>query len=60
MAAPCVPDAAAEANQAIREFMAARTGRGLWSDEQAEYERLLAAWAAASAVTPIRQASTIS
>ncbi|MCR8574659.1 hypothetical protein [Streptomyces sp. Isolate_219] len=44
MATPVTPD---EANEAIRAFMAARAGRGLWSDEQAEYERLLAEWAAA-------------
>ncbi len=47
MATPCVPDAAAEANQAIRTFMAERTGRPLWPEEQAQYEQLLAAWAAA-------------
>ncbi|MFF7411679.1 hypothetical protein [Streptomyces lydicus] len=45
MATPCVPDAAAEANEAIRRFMAARTGRPLSPEEQDEYERLLAAWA---------------
>ncbi|WP_199812813.1 hypothetical protein [Streptomyces sp. NRRL S-1813] len=49
MATPCAPLCAAEANEAIRAFMAARTGRPLWSDEQTEYERLLAVWAAASA-----------
>ncbi|MET7795627.1 hypothetical protein [Streptomyces decoyicus] len=47
MATPCVPDAVEGANEAIRVFMAARTGRPLWPDEAAEYERLLAAWAAA-------------
>ncbi|MFI2184629.1 hypothetical protein [Streptomyces sioyaensis] len=47
MATTCVPDATAEANEAIRRFMAARTGRPLWPDEAEEYERLLAAWAAA-------------
>ncbi|MGW2920435.1 hypothetical protein ACWDBF_21590 [Streptomyces angustmyceticus] len=46
MATPCAP--AAEANRAIREFMAARTGRPLTADEQDEYERLLAAWAEAT------------
>lgn len=45
MATPCA--SAAEANRAIREFMAARTGRPLTADEQDEYERLLAAWAEA-------------
>lgn len=60
MATTCVPDATAEANEAIREFMAARTGRDLCADEQTEYERLLAAWAAASTAAAIRQASTIS
>ncbi|GES27959.1 hypothetical protein San01_04460 [Streptomyces angustmyceticus] len=48
MATPCVPDASAEANKAIRRFMAARTGRPLTADEQDEYERLLAAWAEAT------------
>lgn len=38
---------AAEANERIRTFMAARSGRGLWPEEQAEYERLLEVWAAA-------------
>lgn len=47
MATPCVPDAAAEANQQIRQFMAERAGRPLWPEEQAQYEQLLAAWAAA-------------
>lgn len=47
MATSCVPDAIAQANEAIRRFMAARAGRPLWADEQAEYEQLLAAWAAA-------------
>ncbi|MFH8679982.1 hypothetical protein [Streptomyces lydicus] len=46
MATTCVPDATAEAHGAIREFMAARTGRPPWPDEQDEYELLLA-WAAA-------------
>lgn len=46
MATTCVPDAA-EANEAIRRFMAAHAGRPLWPEEQAEYEQLLAAWAAA-------------
>lgn len=36
-----------EANEAIRRFMAARSGRGLWPEEQAEYEALLEVWAAA-------------
>ncbi|MFH8751143.1 hypothetical protein ACH4GK_31615 [Streptomyces rimosus] len=36
-----------EANAEIRAFMAARAGRPLWPEEQAEYERLLEAWAAA-------------
>ncbi|AJC53533.1 hypothetical protein GZL_00929 [Streptomyces sp. 769] len=44
MAPTCVPDATAEANERIRTFMAARVGRPLWPEEQAEYERLLAAW----------------
>jgi hypothetical protein len=48
MATPCVPDAAAEANDAIRRFMAARVGRPLWPEEQEEYEELLAAWAEAA------------
>lgn len=60
MATPCVPDAAAEANRAIREFMAARAGRPLWSDEQTEYERLLAVWAAASTAAHTSYASAIS
>jgi hypothetical protein len=47
MATPCVPDAVQAANEAIRTFMAARAGRPLTPDEQDEYERLLAAWAAA-------------
>ncbi|MDX3230663.1 hypothetical protein [Streptomyces sp. ME19-01-6] len=40
------PDAApaAAANEAIRRFMAARTGRPLWPAERVEYGRLLAAW----------------
>ncbi|MFJ9419748.1 hypothetical protein ACIRPT_37140 [Streptomyces sp. NPDC101227] len=46
MATRCVPDAD-EVNEAIRLFMAARTGRALWPDEQDEYERLLATWAVA-------------
>lgn len=37
----------AEANDAIRRFMSARAGRPLWPEEQAVYERLLEAWAAA-------------
>lgn len=36
-----------EANEAIRRFMAARSGRGLWPEEQVVYEALLEAWAAA-------------
>ena len=32
------------ANEAIRRFMAARTGRPLWPAERVEYGRLLAAW----------------
>ncbi|MFE0186911.1 MULTISPECIES: hypothetical protein [unclassified Streptomyces] len=47
MAPHCVPDATAEANRAIRDFMAARIGRPLWPEEQDEYEHLLATWAAA-------------
>lgn len=47
MATPCVPDAAAEANEQIRTFMVQRAGRPLFADEQDEYEQLLAAWAAA-------------
>ncbi|MFK8850523.1 hypothetical protein [Streptomyces sp. Ac-502] len=38
---------ATEANEAIRAFMSARADRPLWPEEQAEYERLLEAWAAA-------------
>ncbi|MEU2788993.1 hypothetical protein [Streptomyces sp. NPDC007100] len=38
---------ATEANDAIRAFMAARSGRPLWPEEQAQYERLLGVWAAA-------------
>lgn len=48
MATPCAPSATAEANEAIRVFMVARCGRPLWPEEQAEYERLLAAWAEAA------------
>lgn len=44
MATACVPDATAEVNRAIREFMAARTGRPLWPEEQEQYEQLLTAW----------------
>lgn len=47
MAITCGPEAAAEANERIREFMAARAGRPLFEHEQAKYEQLLAAWAAA-------------
>ncbi|MEU9498265.1 hypothetical protein [Streptomyces sp. NPDC048196] len=47
MAITCVPDATAEANEAIRRFMAARTGRPLWPEEQDKYEELLDTWAAA-------------
>ncbi|GAA2309853.1 hypothetical protein OHT20_06555 [Streptomyces caniferus] len=47
MATTCVTGAAS-ANEAIRQFMAARTGRPLWQDEAEEYERLLAAWASAA------------
>lgn len=47
MATPGVPDAAAEADRAIHTFMAERTDRPLWSEEQAEYEQLLAAWGVA-------------
>ena len=46
MATPCA--SAAEANEAIRRFMSARTGRPLTPEEQGEYERLLAAWAEAT------------
>ncbi|GAA2677978.1 hypothetical protein [Streptomyces lunalinharesii] len=45
MATTCVPDATAEANARIRAFMAARAGRALRPEEQAEYEQLLTAWA---------------
>ncbi|MFE3653017.1 hypothetical protein [Streptomyces sp. NPDC059122] len=45
MTPTCVPDATAEANERIRAFMAARVGRPLWPEEQAEYEQLLAIWA---------------
>ncbi|MFK8844657.1 hypothetical protein [Streptomyces sp. Ac-502] len=38
---------ATEANEAIRAFMSARADRPLWPEEQAEYEALLEAWAAA-------------
>lgn len=48
MATPCVRDAAAVANEAIRVFMVARAGRPLWPEEQDEYEQLLAAWAEAA------------
>ncbi|MEJ8651529.1 hypothetical protein WKI65_26475 [Streptomyces sp. MS1.AVA.3] len=44
MATPVTPD---EANEAIRLFMQERAGRPLWSDEQAQYEQLLAEWAVA-------------
>ena len=40
--------AASKANAAIRAFMTERSGRGLWPDEQAEYEQLRAAWASAA------------
>ncbi|WJY41712.1 hypothetical protein QT196_33135 [Streptomyces sp. P9-2B-2] len=60
MATTCVSDATAESNRAMREFMAARTGRPLFAEEQDAYERLLAAWAAASATAHTCQASTIS
>ncbi|WP_199836383.1 hypothetical protein [Streptomyces sp. NRRL F-4489] len=53
MATTCVPDATAEANRAIRAFMAARIGRPLWPEELTEYEQLLAAWAAAVHANPI-------
>ncbi|MER6052641.1 hypothetical protein ABT168_35260 [Streptomyces sp. NPDC001793] len=43
MATTSVPHS--EANERIREFMAARAGRALSPEEQAEYEQLLAAWA---------------
>lgn len=48
MATPCIPDAAGEANEAIRAFMAERAGRPLFDAEAAEYEQLLTAWAAAT------------
>ncbi|MFG2287261.1 hypothetical protein ACGFOU_14560 [Streptomyces sp. NPDC048595] len=54
MATTCVPDATAEANERIRRFMAARTGRPLWPEEQDEYEQLLAAWATALSDLPNR------
>ncbi|MFG2895262.1 hypothetical protein [Streptomyces sp. NPDC048248] len=38
-------DPASTANESIRAFMSARPGRPLWPEEQAEYERLLTAWA---------------
>ncbi|MEU7162231.1 hypothetical protein AB0A98_38325 [Streptomyces chrestomyceticus] len=41
------PRPVAEVNGEIRDFMAARAGRPLWPEEQAQYESLLAAWAAA-------------
>jgi hypothetical protein len=47
MATTCVPDAAAEANEQIRQFMAARTGRPLWPEEQDQYEQLLDTWSEA-------------
>ncbi|MFI0152566.1 hypothetical protein [Streptomyces lydicus] len=59
MVTPVTPD---EANEAIRAFMVApvRRGRPLWPEEQAEYEELLDAWAAAvrdgSHVSPSRYA----
>jgi len=53
MATTCVSDATAEANERIRAFMAARAGRPLWPEEQAEYEHLLARWAAALRVPPV-------
>lgn len=37
-------DAVAAANEAIRRFMTARTGRPLWPAERVEYGRLLGAW----------------
>lgn len=37
-----------EANSAIREFMAARTGRPLLPEEAEEYEQLLTIWSAAT------------
>ncbi|WP_411125073.1 hypothetical protein [Streptomyces sp. x-19] len=40
-----VPEATTEANERIRTFMAARAGRALWPEEQAEYEQLLTVWA---------------
>ncbi|MGA5635095.1 hypothetical protein [Streptomyces lydicamycinicus] len=52
MATTCAPLGAAEANERIRAFMAARAGRPLWADEQAEYEQLLAQWAAAVLACP--------
>ncbi|MFK0292820.1 hypothetical protein ACIQU6_20395 [Streptomyces sp. NPDC090442] len=45
MAPKSVPDAASEANERIRAFMAARASRALSPEEQAEYEQLLADWA---------------
>ncbi|WP_413802321.1 hypothetical protein [Streptomyces iranensis] len=43
---PAQPCAAESANEAIRVFMRERAGRPLFADERAEYEQLLAAWAA--------------
>lgn len=51
MATTCAPSAA-EANEAIRGFMTARAGRPLFEHERAEYEELLAAWAAAVLACP--------
>ncbi|MBM4796354.1 hypothetical protein HXP44_31060 [Streptomyces sioyaensis] len=49
MVTTCAPAATIEqANERIRAFMAARAGRTLFTDEQVEHERLLAAWAAAT------------
>ncbi len=38
---------AAEANAAIRAFLAQRSGRPLWPEERERYERLRAEWNAA-------------
>ncbi|MCE4948918.1 MULTISPECIES: hypothetical protein [Streptomyces] len=52
MTPTCVPDATAEANERIRAFMAARVGRPLWPEEQAEYEQLLTTWANSVQTSP--------
>ncbi|WP_198539930.1 hypothetical protein [Streptomyces sp. CT34] len=44
MTPTCVSDATVEVNERIRAFMAARVGRPLGPEEQAEYEQLLVNW----------------